>query len=84
MFPFLSNIDRYSGISARLAPRLGVLRLFWAHLSCLPQFISHQPQVTQRKDRHDLCGGFDQSIEPRLAVAKLTLDGSGLMLDFRF
>ncbi len=73
---------RCSGISARLAPRFGVLRPFWAHLYYRPQFISHQPHVTQRKERHDLRVVFDQSFVPSLLIAELALDDSELMLDF--
>jgi hypothetical protein len=82
MFTFLADMDRCSGISARLAPRFGVLRLFWAHLSCRPQFISHQPHITQRKERHDLRGVFDQSFVPSLLIAELALDDTELMLNF--
>ena len=82
MFTFLANIDRCSGISARLAPRFGMLRPFWAHLSCRPQFISYQPHVTQRKERHDLRGVFDQSFVPSLLIDELALDDAELMLNF--
>ena len=82
MFTFLVDFDGYLGVSARLVPRFGVLRPFWAHLSYRPQFISHQPHVTQRKQRHNLCSVFNKSSVTSLAIAKLAFDDSELMLDF--
>ena len=75
-------MDKCSGISARLEPRFELLRPFWAYLSCRPQFISYQPHVTQRKERHDLRGVFDQSFVPSLLIAELALDDAELMLNF--
>ena len=81
MFTFLVDFDEYSGISAGLAPRFGVLRPFWAHLSCRPQSISHQPHVAQRKQRDNLRCVFDKTSVTSVAIAKLTLDDSELMLN---
>jgi hypothetical protein len=82
VFEVLANMDKYSGILARLAPRFGVLRLFWAHLSRRPQFISHQPHVTQLKKRHDLRRVFNQSFVSSLLIAEPALDDAELMLNF--
>ena len=81
MSALLANLYGYSGISARLAPHFGVLRPFWAHLSYRPQSISHQPHVAQCKQRDDLRCVFDKTSVTGLAIAKLTLDDSELMLN---
>ena len=81
MFKILAIFDGHSCNSTRLAPRSGVLRPFWAHLSCRPQSVSHQPHVAQRKQRDNLRCVFDKTSVTRLAIAKLTLDDSELMLD---
>ena len=72
----------FSGNFAPIPPFSGGMRPIRAHLPCRAHQPSpHHPQITQCKQRHDLCRVLDQSAVPHLAVPKLAFDHPELMLD---
>ncbi|GEM_PF-5700600 len=49
IWPTEPSFNWYVKSRRQVLSNAGMLRPFWAHLSYRPQFISHQPHVTQRK-----------------------------------
>ncbi len=79
---FFDQNDRIFAHIERFFTPGGVVRPFWAHLSCHPhQLASHHPEIAQRKQREHLRRILDQSAVSHLGVDKLTLDHAKRVLD---
>lgn len=74
-------MDRFLGTPGCSVSQFGLLRPAWTHPSRRLQYIVHEPQVKQQRQRNSLCNLDDKAFELGFAIVNLALHDSGLMFD---